>query len=347
MDPSTVIGVGIIAHRERVLEKYQQIRDDLTSHQHNDFDAICHLFTELNLRGVTVSRSAYDVTGCFQIEGRINPLEAPAEVIPGNLGLSPDSGTASSPSSGRSRNTSSASTMSTNSVGSTSTNATSVGSAELRDIFVFHTAYDPSPPPEYSCDHGFVVWASVAAFIACYESLQFRGIPCIVRLIGTPKGRTNALERQGVYDGANACVMVKPWPKPGEVHSYPTIKAELFVKKLRGDSIIHHEASFVGDVGCPPDFTHVMDCARDLAFIGYRALTDWTPAARDEQIEKVRDSMGRWRHLAVNGFQLGGPHGNMPLPVSLPSVEWPPAEPELPGELGEDDLEQIRRDVVV
>ncbi|KAL2256670.1 hypothetical protein VTK26DRAFT_1325 [Humicola hyalothermophila] len=261
--------------------------------------------------------------------------------------------------------------MTTDSDAFTATNASSVGSAEPRDIFVFHTAYDPSPPPEYSRDHSFVVWAPVAAFIVCYESLQVSRIPCVIRLIGTPRHGTAALERQGVYEGANACVMVKPWQNTEQgkrnknknaigkplmnlansgatlaVNSYPTIRADLFVQKRRGDSIIHHEASFIGDAGSPPNFTHVMDCAKGLASLGYRALTDWTPPNQDAPDERVRGCMGRWRHFSVNGFGLG-PDGGWPVSASLPRVKQPRPQPELSSEIWEEERMEEYRNAVV
>ncbi|KAF8417160.1 hypothetical protein EV426DRAFT_624589 [Tirmania nivea] len=116
---------------------------------------------------------------------------------------------------------------------------------------VFNAEYDalPNMVPEenssqvkfkaaHACGHNLIASASIAAFIACWETLKANGGTGIVRLLGTPAeerggGKIQLLEK-GAYNGVHACLMVHPGP----MYSDKSIAAVSVTRSLASQRLI-------------------------------------------------------------------------------------------------------------
>ncbi|KAI9775529.1 MAG: hypothetical protein M1839_001070 [Geoglossum umbratile] len=121
---------------------------------------------------------------------------------------------------------------------------------------VFNAEYDALPnmtlipntdPPQYkpahACGHNLIASASVAAFIACWQTLKATKHPGTVRLLGTPAEESGGgkikLLQAGAYVNIDACMMVHPGP----LASDESLRALAFTRSLASQRIT---ASFGG-----------------------------------------------------------------------------------------------------
>lgn len=121
---------------------------------------------------------------------------------------------------------------------------------------VFNAEYDALPnmvpvegsnPVKYkaahACGHNLIASASIAAFIACWETLKAKNGIGIIRLLGTPAeerggGKLQLLEK-GAYNSVSACLMVHPGP----MYSDESIAAVSVTRSLASQRLT---ADFIG-----------------------------------------------------------------------------------------------------
>ncbi|KAL7627529.1 hypothetical protein AAE478_001722 [Parahypoxylon ruwenzoriense] len=126
-----------------------------------------------------------------------------------------------------------------------------VGSREGLRTVVYNAEYDALPnmvvipgtnPPQYgpahACGHNLISSASIAAFIACWETLKSVGLPGTVKLLGTPAEESGGgkikLLQAGAYAGVDACMMVHPGP----LASDKDLRALAFTRSLASQRLI-------------------------------------------------------------------------------------------------------------
>ncbi|KAI9767088.1 MAG: hypothetical protein M1840_005876 [Geoglossum simile] len=151
---------------------------ELAWHETTAHDAICDYFDSLG-SDYRVTRQAYGINTSFQVEARNDP---------------PPSGSRKSP-------------------------RTIVFNAEYDALPGMALVENTDPPqyqPAHACGHNLIASSSIAAFVACWETLKATGGTGIVRLLGTPAeerggGKIRLLEA-GAYIGVDACMMVHPGP---------------------------------------------------------------------------------------------------------------------------------------
>ncbi|KAI1502582.1 hypothetical protein F5X99DRAFT_417763 [Biscogniauxia marginata] len=130
---------------------------------------------------------------------------------------------------------------------------------------VFNAEYDALPhmvpvpgtnPPEYkpahACGHNLIASASIAAFIACWETLKATGKQGTVKLLGTPAeesggGKIKLIEA-GAYKGVDACLMVHPGP----LASDKDLKALAFTRTLASQRLIADFEGLASHAGFAP-----------------------------------------------------------------------------------------------
>ncbi|KAK6505877.1 hypothetical protein TWF481_007767 [Arthrobotrys musiformis] len=147
----------------------------------------------------------------------------------------------------------------------TPTASNSAGELRLNPpTIAFNAEYDAlakilvegSNPPEYkpghACGHNLICSASVAAFIATWETIKAWNIPGTVKLIGTPAeeggGGKIKLLRAGAYVGVDACLMAHPGPP----FSDPTIFSVAFTRTTASQKVIAEFRGVSAHAGMAP-----------------------------------------------------------------------------------------------
>ncbi|KAH8808671.1 hypothetical protein F5884DRAFT_379288 [Xylogone sp. PMI_703] len=211
---------------------------ELAWHELTAHDAICDYFDSLG-PDYTVHRQAYDIKTSFLIEAT---TRAPNTVtIPSEL-----------------------------------------QHRRLRTI-VYNAEYDALPhmavapgtdPPQYksahACGHNLIASASIAAFIACWETLKLMGLPGTVKLLGTPAEESGGgkikLLQAGAYNGVSACMMVHPAP----LASDKSLRALAFTRSLASQRLIVDFEGVASHAGLAP--WHGKN-ALDALVVSYAAIS--------------------------------------------------------------------------
>ncbi|EXJ79967.1 hypothetical protein A1O3_08253 [Capronia epimyces CBS 606.96] len=98
----------------------------------------------------------------------------------------------------------------------TSFEVVSSGSGKGGRLISINAEYDALPHVGHACGHSLIAVAGVAAFFGLHYTLQKRGLPGRVQLLGTPAeenlGGKAVLLKGGAYNGVDAVLMTHPWP---------------------------------------------------------------------------------------------------------------------------------------
>ncbi|KAK6335715.1 hypothetical protein TWF730_003093 [Orbilia blumenaviensis] len=240
MDTKALIGRSIEIHRATI----KQVNDIIWSHpepawkEKTAHDCVCDYFEFLG-PDYKVTRHAYDIDTSFLIQATNIPTLASGSTQESHL--------------------------------NPPTIAFNAEYDALSKILV-----EGSSPPEYkaghACGHNLICSASVAAFIATWETLKAWNLPGTVKLIGTPAeeggGGKVKLLRAGAYVGVDACLMAHPGPP----FSDPNIFSVAFTRSTASQKVIAEFAGQSAHAGMAPWLGHNALDACVMSYMNIAAL---------------------------------------------------------------------------